>query len=165
MGFIVCTFTSSKYNCFFGWLFMCFDGWTAMPALVTHIYLLLSIFLGKLPLLMQYFSVISAVAHLSVFVFLVILDFCFKSDTMFVVGQSESTGGNMTTTTTFGSIETNKNIQLEEEEESCFDDNPWALYRKHYFVTGFKIVSVILDIVVLCVFNDGWKCSENYYKC
>ncbi len=163
MTFVACGFTSSKYNCFFGWLFMCMDGTSIM--LVFNAYcILFANFIGYTWLNTQYFAVIAVTVHLCVFAFLVILDFIFKSDEMFCVGQSSTTTSDITTTATVISTETNP-IIIPEEDESCFAQNPWALYRKHYIIVAIKIIFVILDIVVLCVFNDGWKCAGNYYKC
>ncbi len=164
MGFVTCGFTNSKYNCFIQWILMCFDGWSFILAFCAYIFLWFYFYVGKMELDMQYFSVIGATTHLCVFVFLVILDFLFKSDMMFMIGQSESTSGGMTTITTVGLMETNPIIQPEIEEENCFQQNPCALYRKHYIVTGFKIIFVILDILVLSFFNNGWKCA-NLTKC
>ncbi len=163
MGFLSCGFTNSKYSCFVGWILMCFDGWSFILAVCAYIFLWFYFFLGKLDLDMQYFSLIGATTHLCVFVFLVILDFVFKSDMMFVIGQGESTVGGVTTITTAGMMETNTLIQV--EEENCFQQNPIALYRKHYFVTFLKIVFVIFDILVLSFFNNGWKCVDKSYKC
>lgn len=161
MGFISCGFTSSKYNCFFGWLFMCFDGWSNIIAFVAYSFLFINFFTENMYADMQYISLIGVTVHLCIFVFLVILDFIFKSDTLFFLGQSDSTVGNITTTTTFGSMETNHTIQP--EDENCFQQNPWALYRKHYIIVTLKLICVILDFIILGMFNDGWKCA--YSKC
>ncbi len=162
MGFMTCGFTSSKYNCFFGWLFMCFDGWSTIFVVHAYAFLWIRIFVGDMYLDMQYVALIAVTTHLCVFAFLVMLDFIFKSDEMFFLAQSSSTTGNITTTTTTGLMETNLIIP-EEEDESCFKQNPWALYRKHYIIVAIKIIFVILDFVILGMFNDGWKCA--YSKC
>ncbi len=145
---------------------MCFDGWAFILAFISYCFLIYKLAGSSPPLKFQYFSVIAATTHLCVFVFLVILDFIFKSDTMFVVGQSESNnGGGMSTVTTFGLSETNKIIQPQIEEENCFQQNPCALYRKHYIISGLKILFVIFDIVVLSMMGNGWRCTDPSYKC
>ena len=141
---------------------MCFDGWSNILAFLAYSFLFSKFFIDKLDPEIQYIALIGVTVHLCVFVFLLMLDFIFKSDTLFFVGQLESTVGNITTTTTFGSIETNLSIQLD-ENENCFQQNPWALYRKHYIIVTLKLVCVILDFIILGMFNDGWKCATS--KC
>jgi len=164
MGFLVYGFTSSKHNCFVSWIFMMFEGLSTLFAMYSYAFLWLYIFSGSNFPDIEYFALIGAVTHICVCMFLFLTDIYFKSDMMYFAGSSESTTGNVTTVTSFGSFETNPQIQVEEDNEYschyCLQQNPWALYRKHYVVVTIKIIFLILDIVVLCVFNDGWKCAK-----
>ncbi len=162
MGFLTCGFTSSTHSCFLGWIIMCLEGGSSICAMYGYVFILFYCVTGAPAFYTQYFCVIVAMVHLCVFIFLVLHDFYFKSDMMFFTGQSESVSNGLTTTTTFGSFETNS---IEQEESSCFQNNPMVLYRKHYVVTSIKIIFVILDIVVLIIFSDGWKCADRSFKC
>lgn len=167
MGFIACGFTSSKHSCFVSWLFFMFEGLATLFAMYSYVFLWFYAFTKRGYPDIQYFALIGAVTHMCVYAFLFFTDIGFKSDMMFFAGSGESTVGNVTTVTSFGSFETNHQIQPEDDSENCClqccQQNPWALYRKHYVVTGLKIVCLALDIAVLIVFNDGWKCG--YSKC
>lgn len=167
MGVLTCGFTSSKHNCFVGWIFMCFEGWSFIFGLVAYIFLVQYMITKSRYLDIEYYALICASVHLCTAIFLFLTDIIFKSDTMFIVGQSESTVGNMTSVTTFGATETNRQIQIENEEEGhCLHflkQNPWSLYRKHYVILSIKIICLVLDIVILIMFNEGWQCA--YKKC
>ncbi len=163
MGFVTCGFTSSKHDCFISCFFFWLEGMVGMLALCGYVFSLIPFFVfGKISLGTQFFAVVAVTVHMCVFVIFVMRDIYYESDMMFMIGHTEQ----INSVTTFGSSEINQLI-LEEEEDnkSCCQQNPWALYRKHYIVTSIKIIFLILDIVILLMFNDGWKCGNNTIKC
>lgn len=101
MGFLTCGFTSSKYNCFVGWLFACFEGWATIFGVMGYSFFVLCMATSSKYLEQEYYALIGATIHISVYIFLFITDLIFKSDQMFLVGQSESAVGNMTEVTIF----------------------------------------------------------------
>lgn len=162
MGFIACGFNSSKHHCCVGWVFTMFDAIATIFAMISYFFFWMYVFSDAFYLDIAYFTLIGATIHICVAIFLFLHDIYFKSDTMIITGQGESTVGNITTVTSFGSIETN-NSDHYETNSNCLNDNPWRLYRKHYIIISIKIIMLILDVAVLVVFNDGWKCVSE--KC
>ena len=166
MGFLACGFTSSNHNLCVGILFLILEGWTTLFALIAYMYFLIFAVAKDISLIFQYISSITALVHLCASLFLFVTDLIFKSDTMFIMGQTDASSGS-TTVTNFGSMSTNPQIQVEEDDDGhClkyFNTNPWTLYRKHYIIMAIKITCLVLDIVILIMFRDSWKCA--YTKC
>ncbi len=151
-----CGFTKSKYTCIIGWLILTIDICSMCLAFCEYCFLLLSIIL-IVGLDMQYLCVIISVIHICLTIFFVILDICFKNNIILIIHESVATIDNVTT---YGSIEP---IQPEYDEDACFNQDPWLLYRTEYYIAiGFRIILLALDVVTLCVFNDGWKCVNSY---
>ncbi len=162
MGFLACGFTSSEHSCFVGWIIMCLDSGSSICALYAYVFILVYCVNGSVSYFVEYFCVIAATVHLCVSVFLILHDFYFRSNMMFFTAQSESVSNGLATTTTVGLFETNSLVQ---GEGYSFQNNPLALYKKHYIITSIKIIFVILDFVLLILFNDGWKCADKSFKC
>ncbi len=140
-------FTSSKHNCFIGLCFMCIEPLSIMLALVGYIFCFLPIIIY-----IQYVSIILVTIHLCTFVFIVLCDIYFGSDTLIITSQFEQD---------YDTLEPFEIYSLTaEENKHCFQKNPWHMYRKHYIITTIKIVFVILDIAVLIIFKDAWKCIK-----
>ncbi len=153
---VSCVFTNSKYTCIFGWFLLTIDICSMFLAFCAYCFLLLSIIL-IVGLDMQYLCVIIAVMHICLTIFFVILDICFKNNIILIIHESAATIDNVTT---YGTIES---IQPEYDEDDCFNQNPWLLYRtEYYMVVGFRIICIAVDVAILCVFNDGWNCVNSY---
>ncbi len=154
-----CGFTKSKYTCLIGWILLTIDICTTFLAFCTYCFLLISI-IGKIALSMQYLSVIIVTQHICLTMFFIILDPCFKTNTIFFKNISIATIDSVTPST-YGSIE--QPIQPEIDEDDCFQQDPWLLYRtENYIVVGFRFVLLALDVAVMCVFSDGWNCVNSY---
>ena len=186
MGFLICGFTNSRFGCCVSWLFLCCDGVQFICAILAYACFFQHIIIRSrfTYFNVEYSALICATIHLSISVFLFLSDVIFKNDVLYILGHSSSTVGHVTTVATFGTMETNPQVQVANidinsqdqdqiqvgEEGNClqyclqyFKQNPWSLYRKHYIITSVKIICIVLDIVILVKFNDSWKCA--YYKC
>lgn len=164
MGFLICGFTSSRYGCIVEWILSIFDSAATMFVMFSYMFFWIFVLTGYEELRIRYYALIGALIHLCVSMMLLLTDIIFKSDIMTFGGQSEPNIGNVMTITSFGSFETIPQFEIENKDRyNCFKQNPWALYRKHYMITGIRLSMLIMDIAVLIVLNDGWKCATN--KC
>lgn len=157
MGFFACGFTSSKHDCCIGCMLMCFDGIITMIAIYLYIFLWLHICIG-ISCDIEYFVLIGAAIHICASIFLFWHDIHFKSDTMFFAMDGDSTINDPRKVRAMV-METN---QFGEKEDGVIDwkINPWALYCKHYVITTFKIICLILDFTILIMFTDSWTCTN-----
>lgn len=133
-------FTSNKHNYYIGCSIVFIDGISSILVLFAYFQLYYHITMKGSPLNWQFNSMIFAIIHICMTILLFIHDIYFKSDEAFCLGV----------------LSPIDNVS----ETSCIQTNPWALYRKHYIIFGFKIVFLALDIAVLILFNDGWKCIQ-----
>ena len=164
-GFLAIGFTSSKHNAFVKWLLIIFDGITFSLGIFAYIILSAFIFTKSRSLFIEYFALIIAIIHLIASAILFVHDIIVKSDTMFIAGPDEPYLHKpiMTSVSSCGSFEINSDPDTDlaaQQNKLCWQVNPWALYLKHYIVTSIKIVCIVLDITILIIFNDSWKCAK-----
>lgn len=152
MGYLAFGFYNAKHPCFVSWLVVCCDACAMIFAAFAYAFAMYAIVGVKTPPHFNYYAVIFALAHMVTFFTLFIYDVIFKSDTTFMSG-----GNNVAS---FAYFEENKLI--DDKNITCIQANPWGLYRKHFVIVLIKIVMVILDIVVLVICANGWKCAFTY---
>ncbi len=135
---------NNKCLCIIGWFLLTIDICSTFLAIYPYCFLLTSI-IEKISINMQYFSVVIAIIHICFTMFFLILP-C------------------ITYLTCFKSISTIESpTQPEINEDTCFQQDPWLLYHTKYdFVRILRIILLMFDAAVMCVFSDRWNCVNSY---
>ncbi len=133
---------NNKCTYIIGFIILAIDICSTLLATYAYCFLLISI-IEKIPINMQYFSVMVAIMHIFLTIFFIILP-CF---TCFIKP----------------SIVTIESSQPKIDEDNFFQQDPWLVYYTKYdFVRIFRIILLVFDAAVMCVFSDRWDCAYLY---